>query len=143
LLKRYGVGSYRSARNEGKIAFLKRVGKTIRGYADQTHFEGCGDICRDPSGALSVDVVSLKSHAGCGTSGVCPSGFSNTGETIHSHGTDRNFRANMIDSIVNTDLREGSRISGQDLSTFAPQDYSSGPGFLATPTGLIYQPGRG
>jgi RHS repeat-associated protein len=143
LLKRHKVASYKSNAKEGKIPFLKRVGREIRAYADKTKFEACGDICVDASGTYMVDVVTIRSHVGCGTSGVCASGFSNTDETIHGHGTDSSFRVNQVDAIVNTYLREKSRVTGQDLNKFSEQDFRSGPGFLATDSGLIYQSGRG
>lgn len=143
LLRRYKLASLHSANGEAKIAFLKRAGKDIRAYADRTNYEACGDICVSVSGEFRVNIVTLKSHAGCGTSGVCTAGYANTGETIHGHGTDKIFRVNEIDAIVNTDLRAGFRTDGQNLYRFSEQDYTSGPGYLATPTGLLYQSGRG
>lgn len=139
-----------SQSGETMEAFLVRIGPQLRAYSDQTGFEACGQIASDGQGHFSVILGTNHAHIACvnDPDRVLP-GMTAVGETIHSHGLHKQFSVNASDKMlmakeVREALDKGRRtlLGGQDLEHFSPADYASGPGYLATPTGLIHQNGK-
>lgn len=131
-----------SQAGETKAAFLHRVGALMRQWSDGSTLEACGVIATDGE-RFGVVVKTSGSHLACASgSKAVPAGMQSTGETIHTHGTDRPFVVNDADAEF-TGLRKGSPIHGQRLDRFSRADYAE-PGYLAAPGGeLFYQEGKG
>ena len=151
-----GVGSVEYQRlfeavsepGESLDAFAARVAPRLRAFSDASHFEACGVLATDGE-RFGVVVGTNRAHIACANfSSKVPAGMRATGETIHSHGTDRAFSANRNDKELSpsqmADTRGGIRgVAGQTLDAFSPADYHGGPGYLATPSGVIHQRGKG
>lgn len=144
------ISNLTSFPGETKSAFLQRVAPSLRAYSDKTGFEACGVIATGPQGGFSVVLGSSHSHLACVND---PShvleGYTLTGETFHSHGTAKQFVVNKADKLLMdpqiADQLETARrrmLAGQSLFHFSPADFASGPGYLATPNGVIYQHGE-
>lgn len=135
--------TFTSAPGESQDAFLHRVGAQMRAWSDGTGFEACGAIAQRAE-QLGVVVTTSRSHMACAVNhSAVPAGFTSTGETIHTHGTDRRFKSNAADAKLVPGIREGIWISGQHLDSFSVQDYLA-PGYLAAPGGvIIHQHGFG
>ena len=133
---------------ESLDAFAARVAPRLRAFSDASHFEACGVLATDGE-RFGVVVGTNRAHIACANfSSKVPAGMRATGETIHSHGTDRAFSANRNDKELSpsqmADTRGGIRgVAGQTLDAFSPADYHGGPGYLATPSGVIHQRGKG
>ncbi|MGE3731244.1 MAG: RHS repeat-associated core domain-containing protein [Lysobacterales bacterium] len=145
-LKNTKIGTITSARGESKIKTLKRAGKELRAFSDRTQTEGCARICKSRNGkTIELNLISQGAHIGCASPLTCAGGLLPE-ETIHSHGTNRTVRANFADEILSGGVIKsgvhGHTISGQTLDEFSDQDKKAA-GFLATPTGLLYQDGAG
>lgn len=139
------IGTYTSRPGETEIAFLERLRPLLRAFSDRTQFEACAEIARTPDGtAFGIVLGSSKSHLGCVVyPSRVPQGMQATGVTIHSHGGSKGFGMNRADRLLTGTPDTGSYtwIGAQRLDHFSPTDYAGGPGYLATPTGLLYQDG--
>ena len=140
------IGDFNSNLGEGEVAFLERVRPILRAFSDKTGFEACAAIAKDKSGThFGVILGSTESHLGCAIyPAKVPDGMTYTGVSIHSHGGTRSFNMSKADKILmgfNPENINLIPVHGQDLYHFSPTDYKSGPGYLATPTGLIFQNG--
>lgn len=141
------LGEMTSNQGESLPAFLARVGERLRAFSDRTGFEGCGELATDGT-RYGVELGSNGSHIGCviHTERV-PASMHATGESIHSHGQDKRFCLNAADVEM---FEPGAAMPvkpvcfmGQHLAEFSEQDYRSGPGYLATPSGILHQHGAG
>lgn len=127
--------------------FAARIGPRLREFSDQTGFEACGVIATDGQ-RFGVVIGSNRSHVACAnfTSKV-PVGMQATEETIHSHGRNRSFNANRNDVALQGQFFHGQvglrGVAGQNVREFSAMDYEGGPGYLATPNGVIHQRGQG
>lgn len=130
-----------SAPEEPKEAFLQRAGVQMREWSDASRFEACAPIATDGR-RFGLIVTTSGSHVACASNhSVVPDGMRSTGETIHTHGTNKKFYANKADAKL-AGYREGQPISGQKVAAFSNMDYAE-PGYLAAPGGvLLYQNGR-
>lgn len=138
------IADLTSLANETERAFLRRIAPQLRAYSDRTGFEACGVIAADGSGGFGVVLGSNHSHIGCANDPArVPAGMTSTGETIHSHGRPGlRVRATAADWVLMGNPYDPPRyIGGFDLSGFSDVDFSH-PGYLATPTGLLYQAGK-
>lgn len=139
------IANFTSQPGESEQAFLMRIGPSLRAYSNKTGFESCGVIASDGKGHFGVVLGSNHSHLACvNDESRVPKGMTSTGETIHSHGRQGSFNMNKSDKIL-SGIDAGSGlipVHGQILDQFSPTDYASGPGYLATPTGLMYQHGE-
>lgn len=139
---------------ETKQAFLLRMAPVLREWANQTGMEACAEIGASDDGRYGLVVGTNHSHLGCviDPNRVLP-GMHATNETIHTHGRGNAFSPNAADMVM-MDAQTAQRVDavramrrpllgGQTLNRFSAADYASGPGYLATPTGLIYQHGEG
>lgn len=140
------IEDFSSAPGETKEAFLTRIAPALRAYSDKTGFEACGAIGTDGKGAFAVVLGSSRSHIACVSyHNRVAAGMVSTGETIHSHGTTGSFNFNRVDKALYGDGEKVGIIlmpaHSQVLDRFSPTDLAGGPGYLATPTGLIYQAG--
>lgn len=139
------LGDFVSAPGETEDAFLLRLAPELRDYADRTGYESCGVVGSDGNGRFGVVLGSNQSHIAClsNTFAVLP-GMSSTGQTIHSHGRVGSFEWSAVDKrLAESDVAAltDDTIRAQDVETFSPGDYRSGPGYLAVPGGLLHQDG--
>lgn len=133
---------------ESENAFLTRIAPELVAYSAKTHFEACGKVATDGHGRYGVVIGSNGSHLACVEyNDKVPEGMTTDGTTIHSHARCR-FSMNHVDKVLNPSLAaiSDSRpvplvMDGEDLYHFSQQDFLSGPGYLATPNGVIYQNG--
>lgn len=138
-----------SQRNaEAHSDFLVRVAGWMHNYTSGTNEEVCANICASPDGALSVRLLSNKSHLACGLMDMCAPGSSLTADSIHSHPLDENFRINDADRAFLRDRSPGRNINRHASFTanaeeFSSFDYDNGPGYLVAKGRLLYQSGRG
>lgn len=133
-----------SAQGQSFDSFLLEVGQTLRAYSDKSGYEACGMLAKTPSG-YGIVVTTTGSHIGCVIHpDVLPDGMVSMGVTIHSHGRDRMVPMNRQDrrlAGISPEDELRYQVVGQDLFHFSPTDYAGGPGYLATPNGVIYQDG--
>ena len=136
------------APGESMDDFAARIAPRLRAYSDETGFEACGVIASDGERFGAV-IGSNRAHIACANfAAKVPAGMRATGETIHSHGTDRAFSANRNDKALSPEQMAGARsgirgVAGQRLDAFSAMDYHGGPGYLATPGGILHQHGKG
>lgn len=128
-------------------AFLLEVGRTLRAYSDKSGFEACGMLAETSDKAgFGVVITTTGSHIGCIIHpDILPDGMASMGVTIHSHGRDRMVAMNRQDKRLAGIAPEDElryQVMGQDLYHFSPTDYQGGPGYLATPDGVIFQNGN-
>lgn len=149
------IADVTSEPGESENAFLLRIGPQLRAYSDKTGFEACGTIGSDGQGHYGVVLGSSHSHLSCvNYPDRVVAGMTATGYTIHSHGKQGVFSMSRNDKLlfsVGADPTETTGLSpdgmdlvmvhGQLLDRFSDSDYESGPGYLATPTGVIFQHG--
>jgi hypothetical protein len=132
---------------ESMDAFAARIGPQLREFSDRTGYEACGVIATDGQRFGAV-IGSNRSHVACANfSAKVPAGMRATEETIHSHGRERGFNANRNDLTLQGQFFHGQvglkGVAGQNVREFSQMDYEGGPGYLATPKGVIHQRGRG
>lgn len=131
---------------ESLDAFALRLGPRLRAYSDATGFEACGVLATDGE-RFGVVVGSNQSHIACANfERFVPAGMKPTGQTIHSHGVEGRFNANRMDVALQGQHFHGKpgvrSVAGQTLDAFSAMDYDGGPGYLATPAGVIHQAGK-
>lgn len=141
------LGTMASTPGQSFDEFLGEVGRALRAFSDKTKFEACGELAAtsDKTG-YGIIITTNKSHLGCVIRiGLLPAGMTKLGLTIHSHGGQGQFDMNRVDMKLAGvyDVASIMRIpiSGENLYHFSPTDYAGGPGYLATPDGVIYQDG--
>lgn len=137
------IADYYSNPGESKNDFLLRIGPKLRAYSDKTGFEACGVIATNQQGQFAVVLGSSLSHIGCVNDTTrIPHGMTSTNETIHSHGRNGlRIMATQSDWILmGNPFNPPHYVGGFDLSHFSDQDFEH-PGYLATPTGVLYQDG--
>lgn len=139
------LGTYTSTPGETEVQFLERMRPVLRAFSDSTQFEACAEIASTADGkSWGILLGSSKSHLGCVVyPGRVPAGMAATGVTIHSHGGSKGFGMNRADRLLTgtPDMGRYVWIDAQRLDHFSPTDFAGGPGYLATPTGLLYQDG--
>ena len=130
-------------------AFVLRISPRLRAYSDETGFEACGVLASDGA-RFGIVVGSNRAHIACANfDAFVPTGMKPTGQTLHSHGNDRPSRANKNDlALMGQQLAvQGGTgkalvtVAGQALDAFSVADFRGGPGYLATPDGLLHQQG--
>lgn len=140
-----------SAPGEGEFNFMKRVGQRLTAYAQQENVEFCARLATryvpqsTDSGYLLYGVVitTNHSHLVCVEQDQVPEGFTVTTKTIHNHGLTPRFRVNAADLALTGRQFHRNQVVGERVQDqFSPQDLLE-PGYLATPTGLLYQDGQG
>lgn len=132
---------------ESMDAFAARIGSQLREFSDRTGYEACGVIATDGQRFGAV-IGSNRSHVACANfSAKVPAGMRATEQTIHSHGREKGFNANRNDMILQGQFFQGQvglrGVAGQNIRDFSQMDYEGGPGYLATPSGVIHQSGKG
>jgi hypothetical protein len=141
------LGTMASTPGQSFDDFLGDVGRALRAFSDRTKFEACGELASTPDKSrYGIVITTNKSHLGCVIRiGLIPDGMAQLGVTIHSHGGQGRFDMNRVDMKLAGvyDVASIMRIpiSGENLYHFSPTDYAGGPGYLATPDGVIYQDG--
>lgn len=144
------LGTYLSLPGETELIFLERLRPVLRQFSDQTGLEACGEIAISAPGVSpaqwGIVLGSSTSHLGCAIYlDKLPAGLRATGVTIHSHGGHHSFTMNRADRLLAGASAASSQpfpvVYGQTLDHFSPTDYAGGPGYLATPHGLLYQSG--
>lgn len=133
---------------EDQSAYLSRVAGWMHNYTSGTNEEVCANICKTPDGAMSVRLLTNKSHLACGLADLCAPGSVLTADSIHSHPLDENFRINDADRAFMRDRSPGRHIQRRssfisDSEKFSEFDYANGPGYLVAKGRLLYQAGRG
>lgn len=140
-----------SVPGEGKVTFMKRVGQRLTAYAQHENVEFCARVASRyvpqtaDSGYTLYGVVITTNHAHlvCVDQDLVPDGFTATGQTIHNHGLTPRFRANEADvALTGRQFRLNQVVGTRVQDAFSPQDLLAA-GYLATPTGLLYQDGQG
>lgn len=152
------LGTMESRQGEGKIDFLKRVGRVLDEYTGNTNLEACGVLIERPhlgpedKGKWTVPLVTQMSHIACASVITLPYDGVLSGETIHSHPRPDHgrYQANQADVIFFQGLygkrvRRGQRMTlpASSSSRFSPQDFAAGPGWLVENGQLMHQNGRG
>ena len=132
---------------ESLDSFASRIGPRLRAYSDETGYEACGVLATDGE-LFGVVIGSNRAHIACANfNAFRPIGMKPTGQTIHSHGVDGRFHANRNDVALQGQFFAGQMgikgVAGQNLNAFSNMDYEGDPGYLATPTGVIHQQGKG
>lgn len=134
---------------ESVDAFMGRIGIRLREFSDKTGFEACGVVATDGE-RFGVVVGTNLAHTACANfDAFVPSGMRSTGSTIHSHGGQGQFKMTTADLLF-AGIPESARsrhlrgtVYGQELDKFSERDLAGGPGYLATPDGVIHQDGEG
>ncbi len=126
-------------------AFAIELQPILWAFAARTHEEPCGEIAVG-GGRFGIVLGSNDSHLACAIDADrVPPGMHATGVTIHAHGGAGSFymnRADMVFSGIRTDgTQPWIRVAGENVEHFSPTDFAGGPGYLATPTGVIFQNG--
>jgi hypothetical protein len=132
---------------ESLESFLGRVGGELRTHSKSSGYQTCGAVAVSQDGcAFGIIAATNEAHMGCVTKHErVPPGMHFSGETIHSPGTRAGFITNARDRVF---LRElygvaESRVLHQNVTAFSAIDYASGPGYLATDRGVMFQNGEG
>lgn len=141
------LGTYTSQPGDTLAQFLERVRPTIRAFIDRTGFEACAEIAQTADGkGWGIVLGSSDSRIGCAVAVArVPVGMAPTGVTIHGHPTLRRLYPNPNDIVLLSAMgmdADAASIMREDPDHFSPGDYAGGPGYLATPTGLLYQDGH-
>lgn len=141
------LGTHLSQPGQSIEALVLSLRPVLVEYSKQSGYEACGAL------AVNADKTQYGIVLGTNHSRIAcaiytdrlPEGMSYTGLSFHSHGTDRVFLYNKADRIfTQSEKVEGPiRGPGDDLYHFSVTDYRAGPGFLATPTGVLFQHGEG
>lgn len=148
----YGRVSYeqlfedQSQEGETLDAFMLRVAPKLRAYSDKTKYEACAAIASDGQ-RFGVIVGTNRAHVACAVlHEQVPEGMKTIGESIHSHGGEGSFSSTRSDmALMGPALAQakslGKRkvVHGQVLDQFSEVDFQAGPGYLATPDGLLHQ----
>lgn len=141
------LGVYTSEPGESLEAFVLRIRPVLVDYSKSTGFEACGGIAANADKSQFGIVLGTNlSHLGCAIyPDRVPEGLSYAGLTFHSHGLDRMYSMNRPDKIFthNTAATTAIRVGGDNLFGFSETDFASGPGYLATPKGVLFQHGQG
>lgn len=134
--------------NDGEAlpAFLARVGQRMSQLSEFQGWEYCGEVATDGK-AYGVDITTTGAHVACIIDpSAVPSGMHDSGETIHNHGNGKPFAMNATDlgigQVPEWAKQRGKLIHGENLYQFSQRDFASGPGYLATPLGVIHQSGE-
>lgn len=145
------IAEMTSAPGEGEFNFMKRVGERLTAYAQQENVEFCARLATRyvaetaESGHMLYGVVitTNHSHIACVEQDLAPEGFTVTNKTIHNHGFTPRFRVNEADiALTGRQFHRNQVVGTRVQDAFSPQDMLE-PGYLATPTGLLYQDGQG
>lgn len=138
------LGTLYSSGPTTRNAFALAVSPYLHGYAEKTNTESCGEIARDPGHRYALIWGTNHSHLGCIIpGGNVPAGYQPTGVTIHAHPVRPGFRMTVADVILGQFGVVG-RYVGLFVDTpnhFSATDYAGGAGYLATPSGAIFQDG--
>jgi hypothetical protein len=144
------VADVRSQPGESVEAFLYRLIPVFRAWADKTGAEACAELGRQADGIYGVVIGSNHSHIGCLVyrDKVLP-GMQPTGQTVHTHGVQRQVTLNAADfkllalqgNTIYIAAEGRPRISGQSVDRFSTADYADSPGYLITPTRVLFQNG--
>jgi hypothetical protein len=136
-----------STPGETREAFLRRANDFMVAWTDEHNFEVCAAVCESTSGnAWVLPLTTSRSHLGCAVNHrSCPVDFSSNRLTIHTHADTSGFRVTKADAqFTGGRLREGMNVTLRtDKDVFSTTDFAGGPGFLATPKGLLFQEGPG
>lgn len=136
---------------EDKVAFLKRVGVWMTDYAKANRVEVCGMVSEKyvadtaDSGTMHYGIVLTTTHSNilCASQRLAPEGFTVTTTSIHNHGYYAAFKVNAVDEkATNRQFIMGRAGGARVQDRFSPVDELEA-GYLATPTGLLYQDGKG
>lgn len=142
----YPLGEMTSSQGESLPAFLARVGVALRAFSDRTGFEGCAALATDGT-RYGVELHTNRSHIACVIDEQrIPAGMHAVGESIHSHPKDnQTYLLSAVDAKLAgiPDPMAPTRIKPDSTSQFSVWDYKNGPGYLAIPTGILYQHGAG
>ncbi|OOG64451.1 hypothetical protein B0E46_07300 [Rhodanobacter sp. B04] len=142
------LGTLTSKAGETETQFLDSIRAPIRAFIDRTGFEACAEIGQAPDGkSWGLILGSSHSHIGCAVVvGRVPSGMKPTGVTIHGHPALKRFSPNPNDKILlgamGMDDYDILPLTRAAIDHFSPDDFAGGPGYLATPAGLLYQNGH-
>lgn len=141
------IGTYISAPGETEVQFLERMRPLIRAFIDRTGYEACAEIGQGAGGkSWGIMLGSSNSRIGCAVAvRRVPDGMTPTGVTIHGHPELRRLYPNPNDIILLSAMgmdADADSIMRADPNHFSPGDFAGGPGYLATPTGLLYQDGK-
>lgn len=141
------LGTHVGAQPQTLDDFVLEVRPLLVAYSKQTGFEACGAIAANADKSQYGIVIGTNhSHLGCVIyPDRVPTGMTYIGLTIHSHGLDRMFTLNRADRIFTHNTGDPSpiRCGGDNLYGFSETDFAGGPGFLATPKGVLFQRGEG
>ncbi len=138
-----------SKEGETLDAFAQRIAPRLYAYSKETGYEACG-VLAFQGDRFSVVVGTSLSHVACvNYASKVQAGFTPSVKTIHSHGGKKTFEASATDLILlgkdafGSRSRSTQRVTGQNVHDFSGTDFEGGPGYLATPDGVIFQEGRG
>jgi hypothetical protein len=150
------VGTYTSHAGESRDAFVLRVAEALKAWTDETGTEACGPIAKEKDGTYYVQLTTEKAQTVCLRSTVMPAGMTYTGDNIHSHPwKDGRSQVKLTShdlavlealgevQLVDEMRRMGIRVVHAEPSTFSPDDYAGGPGYLVVRGQLLYQHGEG
>lgn len=124
---------YYSEEGESKRDFILRIAPELRAWTLANKAEQCGWIATDGK-RFGVVMMTIHSQIMC-LANSHPMEMTKTGELIHTHPRGGTYKLGRSDQI---------RMGGVTMYTILPESFSqgdidAGPGYLVTPTTVLYQ----
>lgn len=119
----------------------RRIAPQLRAFTRTTGFEACARMCRQPSGRVIAQAVTVRAHVVCvAPPTTCPAGSTPLAETIHSHPMAKAVQGNAVDAVGWEEPVEGQWIWLSAPNRFSPQDRRQAPVWLvgSEPWQLLY-----
>lgn len=146
-VKQHHIGTLVGSRPSTLSAFVLGAAPWFeKNNQDDGDYESCGEIGVAKDGTYAMVWVTEHAHTRCAViSDELPPGFRATGITMHVHPYGRSVILNKNDVILSDmsmdEVGAVFRLQPRHTTTFSNEDYASGPGFLATRSGAIFQNG--
>lgn len=138
------LGAFTSPSGQDLQSFMAQVGRSFEHYTRQTGHEACG-VVGQRNNQWAILAFSDGVQRGCSMHHQeVVSGFSSTGQTIHSHPDSGSIWLTERDRAWNRHY--GQQVHTRSLALrpgFSPSDLRAGPGWLVQGGALHYQDGSG
>lgn len=132
----YGVGlpTLVSAPGQTLAEFLQHRGGSMRERTRQTSWEVCARICQASDGRYALRPVTLRAALSCATQpSQCPAGFSDTGQSVHTHGAGPMIAPTAVDKRI----EPGVGLTHVEPNALSPEDQKVPGTWLLTPDGQL------
>lgn len=143
--ERVHLPDYVSEENESLDDFVLRIAPVLASYTNDTKWEVCSPIGQSEDGRFAVSLISSKASLGCIVYlENLPSGFTYMQLSVHSHPNEKSITPTQMD--LNIASFHGRKINQRRVRSqpegFSPDDFAAGPGYLVTPTQVLFQEGH-